>query len=118
MGKFYWVVVYHNSKGERLPFVTTSEQEPNAPYLIHRNGHEYRPSEGEFYDLIKVGPVCTEQHDQLVREVIDDVEAVQMCGEEDVRETWPDLWETYELACAITGVKPKTEPDDGYSQKC
>lgn len=60
------------------------------------------------------------QHDrcgQLAREVIDDVEAVQMCGEEDVRETWPDLWATYELACSIRGVSPKIEPDEDYSQR-
>jgi hypothetical protein len=55
---------------------------------------------------------------RLVREVIDDVEAVQMTGEEDVRETWPDLWATYELACVIMGVSPKIEPDEDYSQRC
>ena len=54
---------------------------------------------------------------QLVQEVINDIEAVQMCGEEDVRETWPDLWETYELACAIIGRTPRIEPDENHSHR-
>jgi len=48
----------------------------------------------------------------LVREVIDDVEAVQLTGEEDVREEWPDLWATYELACSLQGIEPQSAADD------
>ena len=49
---------------------------------------------------------------RVAQEVINDVEAVQSCGEEDVRETWPDLWATYELACEAVGVKPRATAAD------